>query len=89
MQSAGECMDEKIDNATPEQVDNARKYTYELMTKFGKVIQEFLDSEAGFKHNDKLLIVTRAVNGHAIYWGQNLFRALEDIESEAKSKVKQ
>lgn len=74
----------ELDSARDSQIDEARKYTYDLMDKFSEAIKEFLASENGFKHNDKLLIVTRAVNGHAVYWGQNLFRRLEDIEDLAK-----
>lgn len=77
-------MEEEIketkDGKACEIADQARKETYDLMERLSKVVNEFQQEESIIEHNERFLVISRAVNGFGVGWCKHFWRQFNPEE---------
>lgn len=72
------------DNAVEDSIRiESRREVYEMCDKFKNVVEDYFKKESVVPHNERFLVVSRAVNAYGVTWMQHFWREF-DIEYQIK-----
>lgn len=64
--------------------EQARKDTYKMLAEFEKITVKYMEQEGSIiPHNEKFLVVSRAVNAYGVTWFNHFWRQF-NIEEKLK-----